>query len=205
MEAKLATLATRDPDSAPLEKKRKGNPSHPLLFGDGGYSALHRITGVDLTLVTGLDAPSVLTIVSEIGVDMTKWRSDKAFANWLGLCPGSKITGGKRFSSRSRRCANRAATSFRLAAYGLQHSHSYLGAYYRRMKARMGAPKAITATAHKLARIVYAMLRDGTQYVEKGMEYYESRYRERAIANLRRNARRLGYEVARSPGLASVA
>ncbi len=109
------------------------------------------------------------------------------------------MTGGKRLSSRSRRCANRAAEAFRLAAYGLQGSHSYLGAHYRRMKSRLGAPKAITATAHKLARIVYAMLRDKTGYVEKGMDEYEREYRSRSIANLKRNARRLGFQVATLP------
>jgi len=195
LEAKLQSLEARRPDLPALEGKRKGQPSHPLQFGDGGYSELYRVTGVDLTRVEGLDAPSVLTILSEIGVDMTKWRSPKAFANWLGLCPGSKVTGGKRLSSQSRRCANRAARAFRLAAYGLQHSHSYLGAFYRRIKSRLGAPKAITATAHKLARIVYAMLRHQTEYDDKGMEYYETRYRERAFANLKRNARRLGYQL----------
>ena len=195
MEAKLQSLEARRPELPALEGKRKGQPSHPLSFGDGGYSELYRVTGVDLTRVEGLDAPSVLTIISEIGVDMTKWRSGKAFANWLGLCPGSKVTGGKRLSSRSRRCANRAARAFRMAAYGLQHSHSYLGAFYRRIKSRLGAPKAITATAHKLARIVYAMLRDQAEYDDKGMAYYETHYRERALANLKRNARRLGYQL----------
>jgi transposase len=192
---KLASFSARCPELPPLEKNRKGKPSHPLAFGDGGYSELYRITGVDLTRVEGLDAPSVLAIISEIGVDMTKWRSSDAFSSWLGVCPGSRVTGGKRLSSRSRRCANRAATAFRLAAYGLQHSHSYLGAYYRRMKARLGAPKAITATAHKLARIVYTMLLNQTEYLDHGMEYYENRYRERAVANLKRRARRLGYQL----------
>jgi transposase len=195
LEAKLQSLEARREDLPALEGKRKGQPSHPLQFGDGGYSELYRVTGVDLTRVEGLDAPSVLTIISEIGVDMTKWRSSKAFANWLGLCPGSKVTGGKRLSSQSRRCANRAARAFRMAAYGLQHSHSYLGAFYRRVKSRLGAPKAITATAHKLARIVYAMLRNQTEYDNKGMEYYETHYRERVLANLKRNARRLGYQL----------
>ncbi len=181
------------PDLPALGKKRKSQSAHPLAFD--AYGALYRVTGVDLTLVDGLDAPSVLTILSEVGLDMTKWRSGKAFASWLGLCPGNKVTGGKRLSSRTRRCANRAAKAFRLAAYGLQHSHSYLGAHYRRLKARLGAPKAITAAAHKLARIFYAMLRDRTAYADKGMEYYEEQYQERSLANLKRNAKRLGYEL----------
>lgn len=193
IEAKLASMAARRPDLPPLESRPKGHASHPLAFG--GYEQLHRIAGIDLTQLPGLDAPSALGILSEVGTEMTKWRHDKAFVSWLALCPGSKVTGGKRLSSRSRRSANRAATLFRLAAYGLQHSHTYLGAHYRRMKARLGAPKAVTATAHKLARIFYAVMRDGTEYIEKGPEYYEQRYRERAITNLKRNARRLGYQV----------
>ena len=193
IEAQLASMPARRPDLPPLETRPKGHASHPLAFG--GYEHLHRIAGIDVTQLPGLDAPSVLGILSEVGTDMTKWRHDKAFASWLAVCPGSKVTGGKRLSSRSRRSANRAAKLFRLAAYGLQHSNTYLGAHYRRMKARLGAPKAITATAHKLARIFYAMMRDGTEYVEKGPEYYEKRYRERAITNLKRNARRLGYQV----------
>ena len=102
-------------------------------------------------------------------------------------------------SSRSKASANRAAAAFRLAAYGLQHSKSYLGAFCRRMKAKMGPAKAITATAHKLARIVYAMLLNRVSYEEKGLDYYEEEYRERRVANLKRNARELGFELLPTP------
>ena len=98
-------------------------------------------------------------------------------------------------SSRSKACANRAAAAFRLAAYGLQHSKSYLGAFCRRMKARMGPAKAITATAHKLARIVYAMLLTRTPYAEKGIDFYEQEYRGRRVSRLKRNARDLGFQL----------
>ena len=178
---------------APLEKKPKSPASHPLSFD--GYSELYRITGVDLTKIPGLDAPTVLTIVSEIGLDMTRWRHVKAFGSWLGLCPGSKVSGGKRLSSRTKACANRAATAFRLAAYSLQHSKSYLGAFCRRMKVRMGPAKAITATAYKLARIVYTMLLNRVAYIERGIDYYEQEYRGRRIAVLKRSARDLGFQV----------
>jgi transposase len=193
LEAHLGTFPDAQEGLAPLGKKPKSQASHPLAFD--GYSELYRIAGVDLTEVPGLDAPTVLTIVSEIGLDMTRWRHDKAFASWLSLCPGSKISGGKRLSSRSRASANRAAAAFRLAAYGLQHSKSYLGAYCRRMKARMGPAKAITATAHKLARIVYAMLLTRTPYVEKGVDFYEQEYQRRRVARLKRNARDLGFQL----------
>ena len=193
LEAHLSTFSDGTEGLAPLEKKPKSKASHPLAFD--GYSELYRVAGVDLTDVPGLDAPSVLTILSEIGLDMTRWRNPKAFGSWLGLCPGSKISGGKLLSSRSKACANRAAVAFRLAAYGLQHSKSYLGAFCRRMKARMGPAKAITATAHKLARIVYAMLLTRTSYVEKGVEFYEQEYRGRRVARLKRNARDLGFQL----------
>lgn len=193
LEAHLGTFPDAEEGVASLGKKPKSQASHPLAFD--GYSELYRIAGVDLTEVPGLDAPTVLTIISEIGLDMTKWRHSKAFGSWLSLCPGSKISGGKRLSSRSRASANRAAAAFRLAAYGLQHSHSYLGAYCRRMKARMGPAKAITATAHKLARIVYTMLLTRTPYVEKGVDFYEQEYQRRRVARLKRNARDLGFQL----------
>lgn len=202
IEAQLGRFGGSLEDLAPLGKKGASHASHPFAFD--AYSELYRIAGVDLTEVPGLDAPSVASILSETGVDTTKWRHDSAFSSWLGVCPGSKVTGGKRLSSRSKRCANRAAVAFRLAAFGLQGSKTYLGACYRRLKARLGAPKAITAMAHKLARIVYAMLRDKTSYVERGMDFFDQEYRRRAIANLKRNASRLGYQVTALPDEASL-
>jgi len=112
------------------------------------------MTGVDLPQIDGIDSLTALKVISEIGLDMTRWPTSKHFASWLGLCPGNKISGGKRFRIRSKPSANRAATALRLAAQGLANSHSALGAYDRRMRARRGAPKAMTAMAHKLARFV---------------------------------------------------
>jgi hypothetical protein len=134
-------------------------------------------------------------VISEIGLDMTRWPTGKHFASWLGLCPGNKLSGGKRYRMRSKPTANRAASALRLAAQGLVNSHSALGAYYRRMRARLGAPKAITATAHKLARLVYSMLRYGTAYVDAGQQAYEQKYRDRVLTNLQRKARVLGYQL----------
>ena len=108
-----------------------------------------------------MDAYTALKVVSEIGTDMTKWLSAKHFASWLGLSPNNRITGGKVMSSKTKPSANRAAAALRLAANALHRSGSALGAFLRRKKAQMGAPKAITATAHKLARIIYSMLRYG--------------------------------------------
>ena len=131
------------------------------------------MTGVDLTQIDGIDALTALKVISEIGLDMTRWPTGKHCASWLGVCPGNKLSGGKRYRMRSKPTANRAASALRLAAQGLVNSHSALGAYYRRMRARLGAPKAITATAHKLARLVYSMLRYGTAYVDAGQQAYE--------------------------------
>jgi hypothetical protein len=175
--------------------------------GDPGFDArLHllRLTGVDLTTIDGIEAHTALKVVSEIGVDMSRWSNEKCFASWLGLSPGSKITGGKPLSGRTKPSANRAAAALRLAAWSLHRNRSALGAYYRRMKARLGPAKAITATAHKLARLIYRMLRFGTTYVDRGQEYYELRYRDRILRNLSRRARELGYKLVKSDELSLV-
>ncbi len=158
-------------------------------------SSLHRITGVDVTRIEGIEAPSALNIIGEIGIDMSAWPTHKHFASWLSLCPGSKISGGKVLSSKTKPSANRAAHAFRLAAYSLQRSTSAIGAFLRRKKAQLGAPKAITATAHKIARIFYNMLKYGTEYVDLGQQYYEQRYQDRVFANLKRKAKQLGYDL----------
>jgi transposase len=162
---------------------------------DSLEEALVRISGVDLTRIDGIDTNITLKIISEIGTDMSRWKTAKHFASWLGLCPGTKISGGKRLSTKSKRVVNRAATALRLAAQSLLRSKSALGAYLRRQRARLGAPKAITATAHKLARLVYSMLKHGSAYVDVGQKHYEERYRSRVIQNLKRKAQDLGYEL----------
>ena len=140
-------------NGSPLEKplRKSGGSSNKFNFDARG--CLHRITGVDLTRIEGIEAPAALNIIGEIGIDMSPWSTEKHFASWLGLCPGSKISGGKVLSSKTKPSANRAAHAFRLAAYSLQRSKSAIGAFLRRKKAQIGAPKAITATAHKIARI----------------------------------------------------
>lgn len=157
--------------------------------------ALQRMSGVDLTQIDGIDTNSALKIIAEIGVDMSPWKSGKHFSSWLGLCPGTKVSGGKVLSSRSKQVANRAAAALRMAAFSLTNSKSALGAYLRRLRSRLGAPKAITATAHKLARLVYAMLKNGTAYVDVGQKAYEERYRGRVVQNLKRKAQELGYAL----------
>ena len=156
---------------------------------------LYRMTGVDLTRIDGVDGFTALKVISEIGTDMTKWPTAKHFASWLGLSPDNRITGGKVKSSKTKPSANRAAAALRMAANALHRSDSALGAFLRRKKAHLGAPKAITATAHKLARLIYSMLRYGQDYVDAGAEYYESQYQHRALRAAKRRASQLGYQL----------
>ena len=140
----------------------------------------------------GLDAGTVLKIIGEVGTDLSPWPSIKHWCSWLCLCPGTNKSGGKRLSSRTRPGGNRVAAALRLAAQSLEHSDSAMGAFYRRMKTRLGAPAAITAAAHRLARVVYALLRYGRQYVDIGQAAYQQQFHQRMLKNLQRQARRLG-------------
>ncbi len=190
IEQYLATFppVTLEPPPAPAKpRQRTGNP---LQFD--GHAELYRMTGVDLTRIDGIDVATALTVVSEIGTDMGRWPTSKHFTSWLGLCPGTKISGGKVLGTKSKPSANRAAVALRRAATSLYRSHSALGAYLRRMSAKLGKPQAVTATAHKLARLVYSMLKHGTEYVDAGQDSYEQRYRERVVQNLTRRAKELG-------------
>jgi transposase len=157
--------------------------------------ALQRMSGVDLSSINGISTNTALKIIAEIGTDMSRWQTVKHFTSWLGLCPGSKISGGKVLSSATKPVANRAAAALRMAALTLFNSKSALGAYLRRQRSRLGAPKAITATAHKLARLIYSMLKYGAEFVDAGQEQYEERYRSRVIQNLKRKAQELGYQL----------
>ncbi len=178
----------------PLDKTHKSNRGKNKPSFDA-RSHLYRMTGIDLTVVDGLDTLSILKIISEIGLDMSLWPTEKHFGSWLGLSPGSKVSGGKVMSSKTKKCANRAAHALRLAAYSLQRSKSATGAFFRRKKAQKGPAKAITATAYKLARIIYNMLKNGTEYKDIGQDYYEQRYQKRLVENLKRRAKQFGYEL----------
>ena len=151
--------------------------------------------GVDLTRIDGIDVTTALAVISETGADMSRFASVGHFASWLGLCPGTKITGGKVMNGKTKRCANRAAQALRLAAAALRTSQSALGAYFRRMCSRMDKPKAITAAAHKLARLIYTMLTKGEEYTDQGQDYYEERYRERVLWQLAQRAKKLGMKL----------
>lgn len=151
--------------------------------------------GVDLTRIDGIDVTTALVVISEIGTDLRRFPSDKHFASWLGLCPGTKITGGKVMSGKTKRCANRAAQALRLAAAALRSSKSALGAYYRRLCARMDKGKAVTAAAHKLARLIDAMLTKGEEYTDAGQDYFEEDYSERVLCKLTERAKKLGMQI----------
>jgi len=156
---------------------------------------LFRMCGVDLTRIDGIDVTTALAVVSEIGTDLSRFPTIKHFTSWLSLCPGTKITGGKVMSSKTKRVANRAAQALRLAAAALRSSQSALGAYFRRLCSRMDKPKAITAAAHKLARLIYTMLTKGEAYTDQGQDYYEERYRERVLRHLARRAEKMGMKL----------
>ena len=142
-----------------------------------------------------IDVTTAMTVISEIGTDMSRFATVKHFTSWLGLCPGTKISGGKLLGAASKRSANRASQALKLAAAALRSSKSALGAYYRRMCARMDKAKAVTAAAHKLARLIYLLITKGEEYVDKGQLYYEERYRQRVVRNLAKKATELGMQL----------
>jgi transposase len=182
-----------DPGTPPPPSRTQKQRKNPASFDLA--PALYRLTGVDLTQIDGVDALTVQKVLSEIGIDMSKWPTVKHFASWLRLCPNNKITGGKVIQAGVQPTQNRASTALRVAASSLKHSDSALGAYYRRMRARLGAPAAITATAHKLARIIYFMLKELKPYHDFGADHYEQQYRDGVVRNLNRQAARLGFRL----------
>ena len=189
----LARLADSVPPPAKNEaKKNKPNKHHPQFHL---ADELQRISGVDLTRIDGIDVMVAQTLLSEIGLDMDRWKTEAHFASWLGLCPDNRVSGDKVLGRGTRHVVNRAATALRMAATTLLKSQTYLGAQYRRLRSKLGAPKAITAMAHRLARLAYRMLKYGQQYVDKGAAYYEQRNRQQQIEFLQKKAAQLGLQV----------
>lgn len=157
---------------------------------------MRRILGVDLTEIDGIGASSAHAIFAELGSDLSSFRTAKHFVSWLGLCPDNKVSGGKRLSVGTRRIKNRVANTLRLCAQALHHSTSALGAYYRSMRSKLGAPKAITATAHKLARIVYHLMTTKTPYNESVFARDEEAYQARRLQKVIRDAKSFGFTLA---------
>jgi transposase len=183
------------PDLPPAkpESKSKNEPTFNVR------AQVARIIGVDLVSVMGLSAVTVQTIISEIGTDMSRFPTVKHFCAWLGLVPRNDISGGKVLRSRTMKVRSRANQAFRQAAQSVARSDSAVGAYYRAMRARLGPGQAIVATAHKIARIVYHLLKTGEAYREEGAAEYEQKRKVRELKQLERRAQKLGYTLAPVP------
>ncbi|HNM06487.1 MAG TPA: IS110 family transposase, partial [Leptospiraceae bacterium] len=175
-------------------KKKKQQKINPEI-----KDHLTRMLGTDLTQVDGFNTLTVLTVVSEVGLDMSKWKTEKHFASWLGLAPNNKISGGKILQRGTVKLKSRAANALRQAAQTLSRSQSYLGAYYRKMKSRLGAGKANVASARKLAVLFYNLMKNKFDYKDLGMEYFEQKSRDRNIASLKSRAASLGLSIVESP------
>jgi len=159
----------------------------------------YHLTGVDFTKIDALNVTTVQTVLSEAGLNPQSFGVSKRFTSWLGLCPENRVTGGKIKSARTRKVVNRAAKAFRIAANSLKNSPSALGGYYRRMRALHGPAKAITATAHKLARIFFHLWVNGGNYHDLGADYYEQKYKNRIVKNMKKRAKQLGFEISLHP------
>lgn len=194
IEACLRGLADK---SAGAKLPSKPGPQKPrkndVRFG--ARELLFRMAGVDLTVIEGISATTGLVVLSEIGIDLSRFPTEKNFVSWLGLCPLHRGSAGKIFNRRVRRGANRAARALRMAAQGCHHAKNALGAFYRRIQARCGGAKAVVATARKIAERVYRLLKYGHEYVRQAEHAYEEAYRLRMVKGMARKAESLGYKL----------
>jgi transposase len=180
----------------PLPPRKEGRPaSKDKMQGQDMREVLYRKFGVDLTAIEGIGVTTALVVLTEVGPNVSGFKTEKHFCSWLGLCPDNRISGGKVLSSHTRRVVNRVSDALRMAAVTLERSQSALGGFYRRMKGRIGAAEAITATAHKLARIIYRLIKHGEAYVRQGLDAYEKKFRERKLYALRRSAMAMGFDL----------
>jgi transposase len=182
-----------DAPALPQPKDRHKPRRNDLRFDLRAH--LYRIFGVDLTAVPGMNALTANMLLTEVGRDLSAFRSAAAFASWLGLCPDNRVSGGKVLSSRTRQVNHRLASALRMAAQALYRSQSWLGQYFRRMRAKLGAPKAITAAAHKLARILFHMLTTGQAYDETVFAQQEAQNNQRMQQRLHQQARKYGFQL----------
>jgi transposase len=179
----------------PIGQRPKGKRNSKNAPGFDLRTELYRITGIDWSQINGIDVLTAQTVIAEAGADLKAFPTEKQFASWLGLSPTNEQSGSKILNRRTRNVVNRATVAFRNAALTLLRSQSYLGAQYRRLRTRLGAPKAITAMARKLACLFYRLIKHGKQYVDKGVEYYETKYREQQIRSLTKRAQKLGLQL----------
>jgi transposase len=176
-----------------LKKKRGNTPQFDLRKG------LFCLSGTDLTQIDGIDVMTAMTVLSEVGWDMDKWKTEDHFVSWLRLCPDNRISGNKVIGKRRLPTNNPVSIALKMAASTLRLSKTYLGAQFRRLRTKLGPPIAIKAMAAKLARLVYRMLRYGMKYVDKGAAFYELQHRQRQIKHLKSKAASLGYKVTPIP------
>ena len=195
LQSHLQSMQPREGTDTPLGPRPKGKKARGNAPQFDLRAELYRLTGVDWSQVDGIDVQTAQTVLAEVGIDLKAFKTEKHFASWLGLCPRNDTSGGKVLNRRIPKVKNRAKAAFRQAATTLLQSDSYLGAQYRRLRTRLGAPKAITAMARKLACLFYRLLTHGQQYVDKGQEYYEKRHREQQIRYLAKKAQLLGVKV----------
>lgn len=175
-------------------KKKKGNaPAFDLR------AELFRMTGVDLSQIDSIDATTAMTILSEAGWDMSKWETEDHFVSWLRLCPDNRISGDRIIGKGRLPTNNRVTLALKMAASTLRLSNTYLGAQFRRLRTKLGAPIAIKAMAAKLARLVYRMLRYGMQFVDRGAKFYEAQHRKQQITYLKWRAAKLGFQITEAP------
>jgi transposase len=179
----------------PRAKTAQPKAKNAHTFDNDVRTLLYECFGTDVTAIPGINESNGLVLFSELGADVSAWETEKRFASWLGLAPNVQSSAGKVKSSETRKMPNRAAEVFRMAARSVARSNSALGAFYRRMKARLGAPKAMTATAHKIALIFYHMVRERTTYRELGETEYTQQQEQRMLKRLKQQAKRLGYTL----------
>lgn len=197
LERKFSAIKPIHTDALPpLDTTDKRNTHSKNAPAYDGRSLLYQLLGVDLVAVDGLNEVTAQIIISEIGLDMSRWSDEKHFCSWLGLAPHNDISGGKVLRSRTLKTHNRAGQAFRLAAQAVGKTETAYGAFFRRMRAMHGPKKAIVATAHKIARTVYFMLRDHKPFHDTTAEEYNRREREREIARLKKKATKLGFTLA---------
>jgi transposase len=201
----MPLMAEANPPQAPAnppaaaQKKTRAKKFYARKHGTGLKkdltAELQRICGVDLTRVVGLNVLAVLIIISEIGLDMSRWRNGRAFSSWLGLCPGNKISGGRILSSRTVKVVSRVATLLRTVAPAVGRSDTWLGMFHRRMRARLGPAGANTATAHKLACVIYHLLKYREDYIDVDQLVYETKLRAFRMKKLQKQAEELGFQL----------
>jgi transposase len=201
LERYLAQMEDRSESAELPQEKRRGR----LVKNRGNTprfdlrQELFRMAGTDVTQIDGIDVTTAMTILSEVGCDMSKWKTENHFVSWLRLCPDNKISGAKIIGKGRLPTNNRATLALKMAATTLRASNTYLGAQFRRLKAKLGAPVAVKAMAAKLARLVYRMLRFGMQFIDRGAEFYEAQIHQLQVRRLKWQAAKLGFQISEIP------